>query len=258
MLFVKNLLFAHGILEGMTVFGRMGRSISQSFDALLDKMDDPKKSIEQTLREMREQLRAARREVVSGVAAERQLKARVEELSGQIERWNSRAELAVKSGDDELARAALLQRRRVEQERTQAEALRSERRAQALEMKSDLERMEKRITEIEATKGTLAVQLQKARAGGGVEALGAERGGSAFSELRRLEAEIEGVEVAVEAQRELDQVLRPSGPTGLSESELEARFRSLEAGASGSSPSEPSSEVEDELQAIKRRFRVEP
>jgi phage shock protein A len=124
-------------------------------------------------------------------------------------------------------------------------------------MQSELERMQKRITEIEATKGTLAVQVKQARAGGGAEALGADRDGSAFSELRRLEAEIEGVEVAVEAQRELDQVLRPSGPTGMTEGELEARFRQLEAGtttgATGTSP-----DVEDELQAIKQRFRVEP
>lgn len=241
----------------MTVLGRMGRSISQSFDALLDKMDEPGKSLDQTLREMREQLRAARREVVSGVAAERQLRARVEELDVQAERWRGRAELAVKSGDDELARAALLQKRRVDGERTQAEQLRLEQRTRSLEMKSDLERMQKRITEIEATKGTLAVQVKQARAGGGPEALGAERDGSAFSELRRLEAEIEGVEVAVEAQRELDQVLRPSGPTGMTESELEARFRQLEAGSATGGPI-ASPDVEDELRAIKQRFRVEP
>jgi phage shock protein A len=117
--------------------------------------------------------------------------------------------------------------------------------------------MQERVTEIEATKGTLAVQVKQARAGGGAEGLGAEKDGSAFSELRRLEAEIEGVEVAVEAQRELDQVLRPTGPTGMTESELEARFRQLETGTT-SSPTGASTDVEDELRAIKQRFRVEP
>lgn len=240
----------------MGMLGRMGRSISQSFDALLDKIDDPTRSLEQTLREMREQVRAARREVVSSVAAERQLRARVEELDTQAERWGGRAELAVKSGDDELARAALLQKRRVEGERKQADALRGEQRGAALQMKSELERMEKRIVEIEARKGTLATQVKQARAGGGVVAPFGD--GSAFSELRRLEAEIEGVEVAVEAQRELDEVLRPAGPGGLSGSEVEARFRRLEAGEDAALGEAPASDVEDELAAIKKKFRVEP
>ncbi len=238
----------------MGMLGRMGRSITSTFDALLDKVDDPSRSIEQTIREMREQIRAARREVVSSVASERQLKARVEELDSQAERWGSRAELAVKSGDDDLARAALFQKRRVEGERRRAEELRGEQRANALEMKSELSRMERRVIEIESTKGTLATQVKQARAGGGVEALGGD--GSAFSELRRLEAEIEGVEVAVEAQRELDEVLRPAGPGGMSASEVEARFRRLEAGEDAPSGAAPVSEVEDELKAIKQRFRV--
>lgn len=240
----------------MTILGRMGKSISRTFDALLDSLEDPRRSIEQTLAEMRQQLRAARREVVGSVAAEKQLRAKVEELGREATRWAERAELAVRGGDDELARAALLQRRRVEGERERAERLRGEQLAHALEMKSELERMEQRIQEIEARKGTLAQQVSQARRGGGVEALGAPAGGSAFSELRRLEAEIEGVELAVQAQREVDDALRPAGPGGLTPDEVEARFRQLEAGQGAGQATAPGSEVEEELQAIKRKYRI--
>jgi phage shock protein A len=240
----------------MTILGRMGQSISRTFDSLLDGLEDPRRSIEQTLKEMREQLRAARREVVSSVAAEKQLRAKVEELTQQAARWGERAELAVRSGDDDLARAALLQRRRVEGERERAERLRGEQMAHALDMKSELERMERRIGEIEARKGTLAQQVTQARRGGGVESLGAPAGGSAFSELRRLEAEIDGVELAVQAQREVDEALRPSGAGGLSPEEVEARFRQLEAGQGGATAGPGGGEVEEELQAIKRKFRI--
>ncbi len=238
----------------MGMLGRMGRTIGRNFDALLDKLDDPGRSIEQTLLEMREQIRAARREVVSGVAAEKQLRAKVEALDGQLEKWASRAELAVKRGDDELARAALLQRRRISQERDRAEALRVEQRGLALEMKRDLERMEQRVQEIDARKNTIAVQARQARAGGGVETLGGD--GSAFSELRRLEAEIDGIEAAVQAQREVEEALRPVGPGAMSTDEVEARFRRLEAGEDGDSGEGSGSEVEDELQAMKTKFRI--
>jgi len=235
----------------------MGRSISRSFDALLDGLDDPRRSIEQTLAEMRQQLRAARREVVGSVAAEKQLRAKVDELDRQVARWAERAELAVRSGDDELARAALQQRRRVEAEREHAEKLRADQLAHGLEMKRELERMERRIEEIEARKGTLAAQVQQARQGGGAENLGAPAQGSAFSELRRLEAEIEGVELAVQAQREVEEALRPAGPGGLAPDEVEARFRRLEAGQGSPDAGGPPGDVEEELQAIKRKFRVD-
>ena len=48
----------------------------------------------------------------------------------------------------------------------------------------------------------------------------------------RMEDQIEAVETTVKAQRELDEVLNPKGPTGLSRGEVEAKFRALEA-ASG-------------------------
>ena len=101
----------------MGMFDRMGRVISSNFNALLDRVEDPKKSIDQTLEDMRDQIRAARQEVVRAVAAGKQLEKKVAELDGEVERWSKRAELAVEHGDDDLAREALLQKRRVVGER---------------------------------------------------------------------------------------------------------------------------------------------
>src|SRR3954469_11789511 len=106
----------------MGIFARVAQVMSANFNALIDKPDDPRKSLEQTLLEMREQILAARREVVAGVGAEKQLKKKVEELDREVEKWNGRAELAVRSDDDALAREALLQKRRAISERDRAEA----------------------------------------------------------------------------------------------------------------------------------------
>ncbi len=242
----------------MGIFDRMGKAISSNFNALLAGLEDPRKSVEQTLLDMREQIRAARREVVGAVAAEKQLRGKLDELAQQAEKWAGRAELAVKNGDDELAREALLQKRRVTGEMDRAEALRGEQRAAAHEMKSELERMEQKVNEYEHKKGTLAAQAAQARAGGGADGLGAKRvGGEAFAEFRRMEDQIEAVETTVQAQRELDGVLNASGPGGLSRDEVEAKFRALEAGVGPAGEQLKKSEVDDELQAIKQRVRVE-
>ncbi len=240
----------------MGIFDRMGKVISSNFNALVDGLQDPRKSVEQTLLEMQEQIRAARREVVSAVAAEKQLRGKLDELEQQAAKWATRAELAVKSGDDELARDALLQKKRVMGERDRAEALRGEQRAAAHEMKAELERMEHKVTELQQRKGTLVAQAAQAKAG--ADASGQKRvGGSAFAEFRRMEDQIEAVETTVQAQRELDGILNEPGPGGMTRDEVEAKFRQLEAGVGPTAEKLKHSEVDDELQAIKKRVRVE-
>lgn len=238
----------------MGVFDRMGRVISSNFNALLDKAEDPGKSVELTLSEMGDQLRAARQEVVRSVAAEKQLRKKVEELDAEAAKWEQRAELAVKHGDDALAREAIVQKRRVTADRDRAEALRAEQRTGALEMKAELERMERKVEELKATKGTLIARAKQAKAGGGVEDLGAKPGGGAFAELRRMEDQIDGVETAIQAQREVDDALGGAGPSGMSRSEVEAKFRELESGGGKSAAAR--SDVDDELSALKKKLRV--
>src|SRR5439155_24219017 len=134
------------------------------------------------------------------VASEKQLGKRVQDLDAEVEKWASRAELAVRHGDDGLAREALRQKKRLAEERDRAERLRVEQRGLALALRSDLEKMERTLSDVKAKRGLLAARVAQARAGGGVEALGATPGSDAFGEFRRMEDQIEGVEAAIAAE----------------------------------------------------------
>jgi phage shock protein A len=239
----------------MGLFDRMSRAVSANFNALLDRLEDPKKDIELTLRDMEEQLRLARQEIVASVASEKQLRKKADDLAGELEKWERRAELAVKHGDDDLAREALRKRKRLAAERDRAEELRQEQRGLALERKAELERMERALSDAKARRGLLATRVEQARAGGGAEGLGARAaGGDAFSEFRRMEDQIEGVEASIAAQREVEEALRaPRGPSGLSRDEVEAKFRALEAETASS----PDEDVDQDLKALKARIRIE-
>ncbi|HEX4475503.1 MAG TPA: PspA/IM30 family protein [Polyangiaceae bacterium] len=239
----------------MGLFDRMSRAVSANFNALLDGLEDPKKDVEQTILDMENALRKARADIVSAVAAEKQLKKKVEELGGDVERWGKRAELAVTHADDELARDALRQKRRVEDERDRAEKYRVEQRGAALELRTELERMERTVDEVKAKRGIFAARLGQARAGGGVEGLGARPGGNAFSEFRRMEDQLEGVEASIAAEKEVAEALGGSdkSPGGLSREEVEARFRKLEAERGGSGAG---ADVDEELRVLKTKLRV--
>ena len=241
----------------MGIFDRMGKVISSNVNALLDKAEDPKKSLDLILEEMKEQIRAAKKEMVDGIAAEKVLRKKVDELDKEVEKWEKRAELALKADDEKLAREALVQKKRVVAERDRAEALRAEQRQAVLNMKAEMERMEAKQQELEAKKGTLAAQLKQAKAGGGAEGLGAKAGssGGAFAEFRRMEEKIEGHVAEASAAREVDDALRDGH---LSPDELEAKFSALERGGTGRDGEERpgGKEIDDELDALKKKVRI--
>jgi phage shock protein A len=169
----------------MGIFDRMGKVISSNVNAILDKAEDPKKSLDLLVDEMKDQIRAAHKELVQGVAAEKMLRKKVEDLDVESEKWDKRAELALKVDDEKLAREALIQKKRIIAERDRAEALRAEQRAASLNMKTELARMEAKQEEYAARKGALAAQMQQAKTGGGAEALGSRgTSGGAFAEFR--------------------------------------------------------------------------
>ncbi len=244
----------------MGIFDRMGKVISSNVNALLDKADDPKKSVDLLIEEMHDQMRRGRQEVVSAIAAEKQLKQKLDEVDKQVEKWQQRAELAVKAQDETLAREALLQKKKLVAERDRTEALRAEQRGIALKMKDDLARADVKLKELEARKGTIVARYEQARAGGGAEALGAKgTGPTPFDEMKRIEDKMERHESEAEAMKEARDVLATDRDGGMSADELESKFSQLEgkhAAASGDKPSAGDADVEEELKSLRKKFRV--
>ena len=234
----------------MGIFDRMGRVISSNVNTVLDRAEDPRKLLELNLSEMDEQLKHGQEEVIAAVAAEKQLKKKADELTEDQARWDKRAELALKSGDEALAREALKQKKRVTAEASAAETARAAQRDAALTMKAELERMREKFAEIKLRKGAIATRAVQAQAGSGSDGLGARGGSSAFENFRRMEEKIEGREAESSAMAEVDAVLRDGTS---SKEDLEAKFRRLE-GEVGKGAG--SSDIDDELAALKKRIRV--
>jgi phage shock protein A len=245
----------------MGVFERMGRVLSANFNALLEKAEDPSRSLDSMLGEMQEHVRGARRELIRAVAAEKQLREKLAEQEGEIKRWTDRAELAVKRGEDELARGALGQKRRLSETRTRSLALIDEARENVLELKAAFERMQQKLAELRARKGTIAVQAQiaeqQARGASLPEALGAKAGGQPFEALKDMEDRLDSVDAVFEAQREVDEALGPThGVSGMTAAEVESRFLELERSQPAAAPAKVDP-VEDDLAQLKKKFRVQ-
>lgn len=236
----------------MGIFDRMGKVIQSNLNALLEKAEDDKKLIELNLDEMDGQIKAGHQEVVQAVAAEKQLKKKVDDLQADADRWDKRAELALKSGDEALAREALKQKKRVQAELASTEKARADQRDVALRMKDELERMKEKLSELKMRKGSIVARAQQSRGGTGAEQLGTKGGSSAFANFRRMEEKIEGREAEGTAMAEVEEALGK----GEKAEDLEAKFRELERGGGGKGASGSGSDVDEELAALKKRIRV--
>ncbi len=239
----------------MGIFDRMGKVISSNVNSMLDKAEDDKKPLELNLEEMAEQLKSGRQDVIAAVASEKQLKKKSDDLKSEVDKWEKRAELALKSEDEPLAREALKQKKRTETEYENVDKARQDQRDVALKMKEELERMEQKLDELKMRKGTIAARAQQARSGGGSEALGARGSSNAFDNFRKMDEKIEGREQEGLAMAEVEDALG----TGPAEKDLEAKFRDLERGGSGDGKgtgTKKDAEIDDELAALKKRIRV--
>ncbi|HEY8042168.1 MAG TPA: PspA/IM30 family protein [Polyangiaceae bacterium] len=237
----------------MGIFDRMGKVIQSNLNSLLDKAEDDKKLIELNLDEMDGQIKAGHQEVVQAIAAEKQLRKKTDDLRADADRWDKRAELALKSGDEALAREALKQKKRVQGELELTDKARGDQRDVALKMKEELERMKEKLAELKMRKGTIVARAQQAKGGSTSEQLGSKGGSSAFDNFRRMEEKIEGKEAEGSAMAEVEEALGK----GQKAEDLEAKFRQLERQSGGKDgEGGGSSEIDDELAALKKRIRV--
>src|SRR4029077_12556094 len=98
----------------MGILGRLSSLIKSNVNDAIDSMQDPAKEIDQMVRDMEDSARQARTEVGQSLAEAKRLVRKVTELDGEIAQWQSRAETALRAGDDALAKEAL--KRRAEKE----------------------------------------------------------------------------------------------------------------------------------------------
>jgi phage shock protein A len=218
----------------MSIFSRFNRVLKSNLNSVIDKAEDPAKLIAQTIVEMEAELKNARKELVETLGTAKRLDKKRAELEEEVTKWEDKAVLALKSGDDELARDALKMKVRVSRQAEDAANQAAEQDKAARDMQSTLEEVERKIEDLKARKTTLAARVRRSR-----EVPGAEpSGGSAFSDLQRLSGRIDQLEAEAEVHDVIDDPETRN---------VEARFRDLERQAG-------KSKVDDELEALKRRL----
>ena len=188
----------------MKIFSRVSDIISANINDLLDRAENPEKMARQIIRELEEALLAARREVVMAIAAERRLIRRLKQEEALAGDWHSKAEEAVKKGQDDLARRALAKKR---EHSFLAKGLRSQEetaRANTQRLKENLSLFQQKIAQAKRRKDLLIARHRATRAEKAMHKplLHLPPTGE-MSQLARMEEKVEAAEAEVEALKEI-------------------------------------------------------
>ena len=220
----------------MGIFSRFNRVLKSNINSLMDKAEDPAKLIDQTIREMESELKNAKKELVQTLGTAKRLDKKKAELEDEVARWEDKAVLALKAGDEPLAREALKLKQKARRDADEAANRAAEAEKAAFEMKDTLEEIEQKIDDLKARKGSLAAKVRRARQDPTEDAISGR--GGAIGDLERLAGRIDKLESEVEVHDVLDDP---------KDRDIDARFRALERQAG-------TTDLDDELEALKRRL----
>ena len=96
----------------MGIFTRFRDIISSNINAMLEKAEDPEKMIRLMIREIEDTLVEIKTACAGVMAGSKKARRQLEELQDRVRYWEEKAELAVKLGRDDLAREALIEKRK--------------------------------------------------------------------------------------------------------------------------------------------------
>lgn len=214
----------------MSLFDRVSRLVRANVNDMVSKAEDPEKILDQALMDMQENLINMKMAVAGSIATQKRSQLQYEKNITESATWQSRAQLALQKGDEDLAREALVRKKSFADA---AASLKTQLDAQSVQvdtMKKNLVGLESKISEAKTKKDMLKARAAAAKANEQLQsAINSNNTGSSMAAFERMEDKV------------LQMESRSMAVAELGGGDLNAQFEALEGG----------SDVDDELAAMK-------
>jgi len=220
----------------MGIFSRTRDIIAANFNELLDQADDPAKMIRMIIMEMEETLVEVRASAARTIADQKEMHRHTVKLERLQTDWAEKAQLALSKDREDLARAALLEKKKAadmgEQLKTEIAVLDDALRA----YEQDIAKLQNRLREARSRQSQIAARLESAENRVKLRSLmTSDRVDDALARFDQLERRVDYAEGRADALSIADQ----------SQPSLADEIAALEG----------SDKIDEELEAMKRALR---
>lgn len=225
----------------MGIFARLATLIKSNLNDLISRSEDPEKMLNQVVIDMANQLIEAKKQVAVSIADEKRLAKQAEQEAANAAEWERRAMLAIKAGDDTLAKEALNRKKEHDALATSYKDQWQKQKQAVEQLKTALRLLNNKIEEAKRKKNVLIARKKRAEAQKAIqETMSGLNNASAFETFDRMATKIDQMEAEAEAAGELAEEY--SGDT------LAHKFGQLEATV----------QADDDLLALKRKMGLAP
>lgn len=196
----------------MSIFSRTRDIIAANVIDLVNRSDDPAKTIRVVILEMEETLVEVRAAAARSIADQKEKRRHLAQLAQLQESWSERAELALSKGREDLARAALMEKEKLAELRAEISDEMAEIEASLRASEGDIAKLQSKLREAKARQNSIAARMESAENRARLrEMYAGSRVEAAFSQFELLERE------ADYAEGQADALLLAAPPRSLAE-----------------------------------------
>jgi phage shock protein A len=225
----------------MGIFSRLAQLIQSNLNDLISRSEDPEKMLNQVVLDMNNQLVEAKKQVAASIADEKRLAKQLEQEGANSQEWERRAMMAVRAGNEELAKEALARKREYDELAATLKDQWTKQKTAVDQLKKALRLLNDKIEEAKRKRNVLVARKKRAEAQKAIqETMSGLRDHSAFETFDRMAQKIDQIEAEAEAQTDLAEEY--SGDV------LASKFQQLERSSGG----------EGDLVALKRKMGLLP
>ena len=225
----------------MGIFSRLAQLIKSNLNDLISRSEDPEKMLNQVVLDMNNQLVEAKKQVAASIADEKRLAKQFDQEAANAQEWERRAMMALRAGNDALAKEALARKREYDELTATLKDQWAKQKTAVDQLKKALRLLNDKIEEAKRKRNVLIARKKRAEAQRAIqETMSGLRDQSAFETFDRMSQKIDQIEAEAEAESDLAEEY--SGDT------LSSQFQQLER----------TSSADDDLVALKRKMGILP
>jgi phage shock protein A len=213
-------------------FSRLRGAISGTVNGAVESMRDPGAELALMLDDLAAQIKQAEKDLKQAMVDKKMMERKLEELKKEEGAWQTRAEQALKLGDEDLARAALERKQDKSQELKDTLVALKQQEGHVEEMAGHIKESKRKLKSLNLRRGSLMAQARAAKSGES-----ADLGGAAVGKIDEIEDKIAELEA-------FNEVALETSSRKAADAELKAKLEQLDS----------KSELDDELAQLKAKM----